>query len=116
MLDIWLSRPVLRCQQGGAGSATYCMSLPVNESRAPPYCRSHNAWAGVQKVDGSVVATEFDGPGVTSPGARHAAAACPIGRRHAACLVLPHTWLAEIACQQQQSNMGAPCCNVHCRL
>lgn len=29
---------------------------------------SHNAWAGVQKVEGSVVATEFDGPGVTSPG------------------------------------------------
>ncbi len=29
---------------------------------------SHNAWAGVQSVNGSVVATEFDGMGVTSPG------------------------------------------------
>ncbi|KAL4423479.1 hypothetical protein ABPG77_003612 [Micractinium sp. CCAP 211/92] len=28
---------------------------------------SHNAWAGVQSVNGSVVATEFDGMGVTSP-------------------------------------------------
>ncbi|KAL4437159.1 hypothetical protein ABPG75_004298 [Micractinium tetrahymenae] len=29
---------------------------------------SHNVWAGVQSVNGSAIATEFDGMGVTSPG------------------------------------------------
>ena len=29
---------------------------------------SHNAWAGVESLDGVPVAVEFDGPAVTSPG------------------------------------------------